>query len=116
MDRELSLGVERRIRLGKERIEKRKGSEGRTIISGRGNQKSFISSTLISTKVIPLVPCLRKFHVNPRPRSKPSLIFLPFFAFKLEECSRVKLFTLGNGPNFFFFSYRPIGEEKFERG
>lgn len=92
-------------------------SEGRTIISGR-NQKSFISSTLISTKVIPLAR-LRKFStliLDYVAASKgPFFDLSPLFCFQTRRVFEGETFHSRSKFSSFFPSSID-GEKKFERG
>lgn len=117
----LAWGVKRRIFLEgrgeKGREENVDRSEGRTIISGR-NQKSFISSTLISTKVIPLAR-LRKFStliLDYVAASKgPFFDLSPLFCFQTRRVFEGETFHSRSKFSSFFPSSID-GEKKFERG
>lgn len=117
----LAWGVKRRIFLEgrgeKGREENVDRSEGRTIISGR-NQKSFISSTLISTKVIPLAR-LRKFStliLDYVAVSKgPFFDLSPLFCFQTRRVFEGETFHSRSKFSSFFPSSID-GEKKFERG
>lgn len=118
----LAWGVKRRIFLEgrgeKGREENVDRSEGRTIISGR-NQKSFISSTLISTKVIPFSPTEKVLHVDPRLcSSKQRALLWSFSPFLLSNSKSVRgwNFSLSLEIFFFFSFFYRWGEEIWKGG